>query len=235
MNFTSISLFFTSSHWLLATVFGFLVFWYFLKKKNNNLPPGPPCLPLIGNLHLMGSEIHTTLYNLSKKYGDIYRLYLGQQLLIIVSGKRLFSQILTTQSAHFSKRPEDFFLGKYLSRGKNFVFSGEMSVDEHKKQKSIAMAALKKTEKTFSTHIPRNDFEQVDKSELQSCIEAVFCEEVLVLSRQLVKLGEEYDEKYRFKPKGKQEYTVAVMKLTLTSSIRSIYTLLFGKRYDIYV
>ena len=231
MNFTSISLFFTSSHWLLATVLGFLVIWYFLKKKNINLPPGPPCLPLIGNLHLMGSEIHTTLYNLSKKYGDIYRLYLGQQLLIIVSGKRLFSQILATQSAHFSKRPEDFLAGKYLSRGKNFVFADEMSVDEHKKQKSIAMAALKKTEKTFSTHIPRNDFEQVDKSELQSCIEALFCKEAVLMGRQLVKLGEEYDGKYRFKPNGKQEYTAAVMKLTLMSSIRSMSSIVLGRRY----
>ena len=220
---------FTWFQLFLAAVFGLSFAWYFLKKNSRNLPPGPLCLPLIGNLHSVGSEMHTSLLDMSKKYGDIYRLYLGKQLFIVVSGKKLFSKMFVSQSEHFSKRPKDFRAGQYLSKGKSFIFTHDISVEEHKKQKFIAMAAIKKSEKMFTmTNVSKD--EKKNAPHPLSCLETIFCEEAINLGQQLVKLGEEYDTNSLLETNWKQEYTTKVMKLTIFASIRSLCPILLGKK-----
>ncbi|KFK22859.1 hypothetical protein AALP_AAs61669U000100, partial [Arabis alpina] len=40
-------------------------------------PPGPPRLPIIGNIHLVGKNPHRSLADLSKTYGPVMSLKLG--------------------------------------------------------------------------------------------------------------------------------------------------------------
>lgn len=218
----------TWRQYFLASVVGLLLIW-FLKTKKRNLPPGPYCLPLIGNLHLVGDELHTSLLDMSKKYGDIFRLYFGNQLFVVVSGKKLFTKMFLTQSAHFSKRPKDFLVGDYLSKGKNFIFSHDMSVEEHKHQKAIAMSAIKKSEKLFSMSKRGGDLHENEVGKL-TCLEAIFSEEAILLARELVQLGEDYNQRYEASSKGKADYTEAVAKASALASIRSLCPVILGKR-----
>ncbi|KAL6316444.1 hypothetical protein AAG906_018147 [Vitis piasezkii] len=69
----------------------FLLFLYRKHRKNGGLlPPGPPGLPFIGNLHQMdNSAPHRYLWQLSKQYGPLMSLRLGFVPTIVVSSAKI--------------------------------------------------------------------------------------------------------------------------------------------------
>ncbi|KAK6148277.1 hypothetical protein DH2020_019189 [Rehmannia glutinosa] len=69
-----------------------------------NLPPSPPTLPLIGNLHQLGSLPHRALWNLSRKYGPITLLKFGKQPVLVVSSADIAKKILKTHDLSFANR-----------------------------------------------------------------------------------------------------------------------------------
>ncbi|KAK7251599.1 hypothetical protein RIF29_34937 [Crotalaria pallida] len=93
------------------------------KKDDQKHPPGPPALPVIGNLHMLGNLPHRTLESLSKTYGPVMSLKLGQVLTIIVSSSEAAESFLKTHDVVFSGRPK-LEASKYMSYGsKGLVFS----------------------------------------------------------------------------------------------------------------
>ncbi|GFZ19976.1 cytochrome P450, family 71, subfamily B, polypeptide 20 [Actinidia rufa] len=82
------------------------------KKPSDNLPPGPPRLPIIGNLHQLGNLPHRSLRSLSQKYGPVMLLRLGQIPTLIVSSPETAKQVLKTHdlecccSRPFSRGPK---------------------------------------------------------------------------------------------------------------------------------
>ncbi|KAK2451719.1 cytochrome P450 CYP736A12 [Trifolium repens] len=95
----------------------------FHKRNGRKYPPGPKPLPIIGNLHMLGKLPHRTLQSLSKKYGPIMSLKLGQVQTIVVSSPQIAELFLKTHDSIFCNRPNTF-ASSYLSYGrKGLVFT----------------------------------------------------------------------------------------------------------------
>ncbi|KAJ1376177.1 Cytochrome P450 [Sesbania bispinosa] len=89
----------------LLFTFMYLVYTLFF-RPNLKVPPGPPALPIIGNLHMLGTLPHRTLDSLSKKYGPIMSLQLGQVPTIVVSSSNAAESFLKTHDIVFASRPK---------------------------------------------------------------------------------------------------------------------------------
>ncbi|XP_020081198.1 cytochrome P450 71A1-like [Ananas comosus] len=90
---------------LLPPLFYFLVITKRTSSHKTKLPPSPPKLPLIGNLHQLGSLPHRSLASLSKKYGPLMLLQLGEILTLIVSSPDMAREIMKTHDISFANRP----------------------------------------------------------------------------------------------------------------------------------
>ncbi|KAF3432271.1 hypothetical protein FNV43_RR27010 [Rhamnella rubrinervis] len=74
---------------------------------NLNLPPSPPRLPIIGNLHHLSSLPHRSLRELAQKYGpELMLLHLGQAPTLVVSSVNMVREILMSHDIAFSDRPK---------------------------------------------------------------------------------------------------------------------------------
>ncbi|TQD82716.1 hypothetical protein C1H46_031751 [Malus baccata] len=76
------------------------------EKRKLKLPPSPPRLPLIGNLHQLGTFPHLSLHALSKKYGDLMLVHLGKVPTLIVSSAEMATEVMKTQDIAFCSRPK---------------------------------------------------------------------------------------------------------------------------------
>ncbi|WOL17881.1 Cytochrome P450 [Canna indica] len=96
-----------------------LVFIYLEKKKKPprcRLPPAPPRLPVIGNLHQLGALPHRTLHRLSLSYGPLMLLQLGHIPTLVVSSPEHARDVLKTHDISFCSRPR-LTAGHKLSYG----------------------------------------------------------------------------------------------------------------------
>ena len=96
----------------------------FMHKKGRKLvlPPGPPSLPVIGNIHMLGSFPHRALENLAKKYGPIMSLRLGHVPTIVVSSSQTAELFLKTHDTVFASRPT-FQAAKIIGMSRGIAFS----------------------------------------------------------------------------------------------------------------
>ena len=110
-------------------VFILALVWYlkvFIRPKA--FPPGPIPLPVIGNIHLLGSEPHKACKKLSAKYGDVFSLFFGGYKVVIVSSIDAAKESLIQKSSDFAGRPASYTgietaKGKATGRGIDIVYS----------------------------------------------------------------------------------------------------------------
>ncbi|CAN9193775.1 unnamed protein product [Alternaria alternata] len=84
-------------------------------RRPADYPPGPPTLPLIGNLHLMPKEKgHLQFQKWAEEYGPVYSLILGTKVMIVLSTDQAIKDLLDKRSNIYSSRP-DMYLGQVVS------------------------------------------------------------------------------------------------------------------------
>ncbi|KAF3436753.1 hypothetical protein FNV43_RR19504 [Rhamnella rubrinervis] len=72
-----------------------------------NLPPSPPKLPIIGNIHQLGTHLHRSLQGLSDKYGPLILIYMGSNSpTLIVSSPEIAREIMKSHDSVFQNRPQ---------------------------------------------------------------------------------------------------------------------------------
>ncbi|CAH1424353.1 unnamed protein product [Lactuca virosa] len=100
--------------WLLTTLLVlslFCLFLYTVRSKRfpmvvPELPPSPPKLPIIGNLHqLLGKPRHQALWQLSQEYGPVFLLHIGSKPYLVISSSAMAKQVFKIQDHIFCSRP----------------------------------------------------------------------------------------------------------------------------------
>ncbi|XP_058723430.1 isoflavone 3'-hydroxylase-like [Vicia villosa] len=97
-------------------------------RRLKNLPPGPPPIPIIGNLHHLKHPLHRTFTTLSQKYGDIVSLWFGSRLVVVVSSPSLVEECFIKNDIVLANRPR-FLTGKYIFY--NYTTLGSGSYGDH--------------------------------------------------------------------------------------------------------
>ncbi|KAL0739771.1 hypothetical protein Bca4012_081284 [Brassica carinata] len=73
-------------------------------SRSARLPPGPPRLPIIGNIHQIGKLPHRSFADLSRTYGPIMHLKFGRLNTVIVSTPEAAREVLKTHDQTLSGR-----------------------------------------------------------------------------------------------------------------------------------
>ncbi|RDA93281.1 hypothetical protein CP533_2066 [Ophiocordyceps camponoti-saundersi (nom. inval.)] len=105
--------------WILGSIVLVLCAWRMSKisRRPKNYPPGPPTLPLIGNLHQMPKgNGHLQFQKWAREYGPVYSLMLGSKVVVVLSSDVAVKDLLDKRSAIYSSRPE-FYLGQEIISG----------------------------------------------------------------------------------------------------------------------
>ncbi|KAL4576537.1 hypothetical protein LXL04_012632 [Taraxacum kok-saghyz] len=100
--------------WFLTSLLVLSMFCFFIYNARSNrssmvvpkLPPNPPKLPIIGNLHqLLGKPRHKALWQLSQQYGPLMLLHIGTKPYILISSSSLAKQVFKNLDHILCSRP----------------------------------------------------------------------------------------------------------------------------------
>ncbi|KAL1568308.1 unspecific monooxygenase [Salvia divinorum] len=118
------------SHFFIAllTTPLFLIFLRRWRRRHaptsqRNPPPSPQKLPLVGNLHQIGSFPHKALHSFSRRYGPLMLLHFGRVPVLVASSAEAAREIMKTQDLTFSNRPRLSIPGRLLYNYKDVAFA----------------------------------------------------------------------------------------------------------------
>ncbi|KAL2343592.1 hypothetical protein Fmac_004877 [Flemingia macrophylla] len=99
------------------------------RRNPKNLPPCPPSLPFIGNLHQLKSPLlHRSLHSLAQKYGQIFSMWFGSRFVVVISSPAMVQECFTKYDTVLANRPR-FLTGKYLFY--NYTSMGSAAYGDH--------------------------------------------------------------------------------------------------------
>ncbi|KAM3393447.1 hypothetical protein ACQJBY_014249 [Aegilops geniculata] len=109
-----------------CTILISLVLYLLLGAKDNRskLPPGPWNLPVVGSLHhFVGTLPHHALLRLSRRYGPLMLLSVGEVSSVVVSTPEAAMEVLKTNDLVFASRPSRPTSDIVSCGGKGIIFT----------------------------------------------------------------------------------------------------------------
>ncbi|KAI1297497.1 cytochrome P450 [Xylaria venustula] len=92
-------------------------------QRRRGCPPGPPTLPLIGNIHQFPkTKLHLQYQRWAQQYGPVYSLVVGTRTIIVLSSGEAVKQLLDKRNSIYSSRPESYLGQAIMSGGLRVMF-----------------------------------------------------------------------------------------------------------------
>ncbi|XP_037539243.1 cytochrome P450 2J6-like [Nematolebias whitei] len=105
---------------LLWLCFFFLLF-QLKPRRPKNFPPGPPILPVLGNLwYLISKNPLKDFEKLRQSYGNVYSLFLGSKSAVVINGFKTMKEAIVIKATDFAGRPQDLFIN-HLTQNKGVI------------------------------------------------------------------------------------------------------------------
>ncbi|KAG7329552.1 hypothetical protein KOW79_007726 [Hemibagrus wyckioides] len=91
-------------------------------QRPKNFPPGPPPVPIFGNLfHFNIKNPLKDFVKFAKQYGNVYSLFIGTKPAVILTGLTAIREALVNKAADFSGRPNNLI--KDITEGKGIIIA----------------------------------------------------------------------------------------------------------------
>ncbi|KAJ0603734.1 putative cytochrome P450 [Helianthus annuus] len=177
-----------------------ITFIWFSSTLNpiKNRPPSPRKLPIIGNLHQLGSNPHRALQTITNKHGPLVLIHLGSVPVLVASSAETACAILKTHDLIFASRPKLSIPDTLTYGSKNIAFA---PYGEHwRRVRSIAVLQLLSNKRVQSFRQVREQETHVIIDEIgKSCGSVIDLGELLnLLTNNVicrVALGRTYESK----------------------------------------
>lgn len=175
------------SLWYIIVVFVFFASIFIAKntrKTKKNLPPGPPRLPIIGNLHQLGSKPHRSMFKLSEKYGPLVYLKLGKVPSVVASTPETVKDVLKTFDKDCCSRAFLTYPARISYNLKDLAFAPYSKYWKAVRKMTVVELYTAKRVKSF-----RNIREEEVASFVEFIKHSASLEEIVNLNQTLVKLS----------------------------------------------
>ncbi|KGO75739.1 Cytochrome P450, E-class, group I [Penicillium italicum] len=90
-------------------------------KNGHSIPHGPVGLPILGSFYSLTRYPELTLDFWAKKFGNLYSIWLGNQLFVIVSDPEVAKDLMVTNGNVFSSRKEMFIKSQTVFAGRGIT------------------------------------------------------------------------------------------------------------------
>ncbi|KAF9463699.1 cytochrome P450 [Collybia nuda] len=110
---------------MLLYIAGALTVWllYAATTKKKNLPPGPPGLPVVGNLFELSIDLWVKCSEWKHTYGPLVYLNVAGQGILVINEHKAAVELFERRSSIYSDRPRFIVGSEILCGGLIFIFS----------------------------------------------------------------------------------------------------------------
>ncbi|GAW04989.1 cytochrome partial [Lentinula edodes] len=92
-------------------------------RREPSLPPGPPTIPLLGNLNIFPTEYaHYKFTDWAKEYGDIYSLKIGPGTVVVITSMEAIRELMEKRSGSTVDCPPNY-MADNITGGLNMVLA----------------------------------------------------------------------------------------------------------------
>ncbi|KAH7383957.1 putative cytochrome P450 [Pyrenochaeta sp. MPI-SDFR-AT-0127] len=102
-----------------------VIIWQLNKvgRRPKDYPPGPPTLPLLGNLHqIPDTKRHIQFEKWARQYGPVFSLMLGTKAMVVLNSDQAIKDLVDKRGAIYSSRPDAYIAQDILSGGLRVLF-----------------------------------------------------------------------------------------------------------------